>query len=426
MRVKNRKRLLLIAPRFSYRIAAYIEAANTVGVDIQIASDGKNSLVTELATGLHIDLNDIDSTLDIIQSRHRLEPFDAIIASDDRTVTIAAEAASRLGLTCNPPKTAQISRRKDLSRKTLARASISVPLFEKIDLNTHTKAPLITGFPCVLKPLSLSASTGVIRANNPAEFQRACKQIRAIIAYLPNDEENHYALVEQYLDGVEVAIEGMVSNSSFELLAIIDKPEPLTGPYFEESYYTTPSRLDRGCQQRLIELVSAACAALGIKTGPVHAECRINDKDCWILEVATRSIGGDCSKILQFIHEQSLEALVISNALGYKLPAGISNPVANRAAGVMMIPTPSAGILRGVGGLQQARKIDNIESVEIAIRAGHELKCLPQGSSYLGFIFARAKTPALVERALRQAFACLKIDVANLFFSATTATRSKT
>jgi len=417
----GRKRLLLIAPRFSYRIAAYIQAANRANIRILIASDGKNSLVSELAAGLHVDFDDVDATVSIIATQHQLTPFDAIITSDDRTVAITAQIATTLGLICNPPHTAQMSRRKDLSRQTLALAGVAVPKHQKIDLTRQHDSEPDTGFPCVLKPLSLAASTGVIRADNQTQYDLACTQIRHIVAHLEDQEERQSALVEQYIDGVEVAVEGLVHNDEFQLLAIIDKPEPLTGPYFEESFYVTPSRLPQSTQEHIVATVREACRAMGIVTGPVHAELRIDQNDCWIIEVATRSIGGDCSKILQFMYEKSLEELVINNALGLDIqeqPSTVSGNKPDIAAGVMMIPTPRAGILRRVEGLLQAQAVEFIESVDIAVHPGHELITLPQGSSYLGFIFAKASTPDLVEKALRQAHECLRIVVAPLFVRA--------
>lgn len=407
----NRKRLLLVAPRFSYRIAAYIQAAKQLGVTLLIASDGKNSLVSELAQGLHVNFDDIETTLGVIKTQHQLHPFDAILATDDRTVAIAAQAATELNLACNPTNTAQISRRKDLSRKTLADGGISVPTHHKIKLSKADTLYPQMGFPCVIKPLSMSASTGVIRANDAQEFKQACTDIQNLIAHLPDHEEKTYALVEQYVEGTEVAVEGLVQQGQFELLAIIDKPEPLTGPYFEESYYTTPSRLDKSTQHRIIESVKGACHVMGIVTGPVHAELRVNAEHCWVIEVATRSIGGDCSKILQFIYAKSLEEMVIRNALGFKS----ADSKSDFAAGVMMIPTPTAGILRRVEGTLKAEAITFIESVEIAVHPGHELIKLPQGSSYLGFIFAKARTAHQVEQALRQAYGCLRIVIAPLF-----------
>jgi biotin carboxylase len=266
-------------------------------------------------------------------------------------------------------------------------------------------------FPCVVKPVSLSGSRGVIRVNNDNEFIEACERIQNIVAMVANEEEKSLLLVEEYIPGIEVAVEGFLTESEFLPLALFDKPDPLEGPFFEETYYITPSRQPLELQQFIFQRVHAACQAYGLKTGPVHAELRLHDNQIWIIEVAARTIGGECAQLLKFGTGYSLEQLVIAHSLGLRLNI---QPM-EEAAGVLMIPTPKPGILRRVEGVLAAQKIPLIESVVISVREGYQLQTLPEGSSYLGFIFARGPSPQEVEAALRQAHSLLNIVVGPLW-----------
>ena len=404
--------MLLVAPRYSYRIAAYIKAANELKLQLDIVSDGRHSLISEVAAGLHIDFSQPEQALSRIKASAKADPVHAVVASDDRSVTLAAQIAKSLELPHNSPDSAHTSRRKDLSRQLLAKSGLSIPRHQLLKLKQIVAdgPGALAGlhYPSVVKPLSLSASTGVMRVDDANELYAACQRLEPIIANLNDPFEASHVQLEDYIDGVEVAVEGLLDHGRFRLLALIDKPEPLQGPYFEESYYVTPSRLDAALQAHIVDQVSSACRAMGINTGPVHAELRLHADQAWIIEIASRTIGGDCARILEFVHGQSLESIVLRNALG--LPQQLHNT--DVAAGVMMIPTPRPGILRRVEGVLNAQAVPYIESVELAVREGHELVCLPEGSSYLGFIFAKADSPDKVEAALRQAHSKLHIVVA--------------
>lgn len=408
----NAPRLLLIAPPQSYRIAAFLSASEKLGVEVQIASNGEHSLVAEVAMGLHIDTNNHEASLKTIEAAAKGQPYAAIIATEDHTVALAAAAANRLGLPGNPPHAAAISQRKDLARSCLQQAGVTVPRHRVIDLNLDLTRQ-IKGFPlpCVLKPLALSASRGVIRADSVNEFRQACRRIEAIITDQANPIERHTLLVEQYIPGIEIALEGILDNGKLSLLALFDKPDPLEGPFFEESYYVTPSRLAPHSQRLALQRVQQACRAYGLVMGPVHAELRIHDGEVWILEVAARSIGGECARLLDNCFNHSLEEVIIAQALG--------NPVnlisRQSSAGVLMIPTPKTGILRRVEGVLAALQVPHVEDVRIVVREGHELVGLPEGSGYLGFVFARAEDPETVESTLRAAHACLNIVVGPLW-----------
>ena len=402
-------RVLLIAPHSSYRIAPFINAARQLGADILIASQGEHSLVSEIAAGLQIDLQEPEVALRSILAAARQQPFTAVLGTDDSTVELACRVAAALGLPHNPPHAAQVTRRKDLARDELQRAGLPVPAHQRIDLTRalESQCRQLT-YPCVVKPLAMSASRGVIRANDYAELAAACARIGAILASEENSEERTQVLVEEYIPGREVALEGMLHHGELRVLALFDKPDPLEGPYFEETYYITPSRLDPDTQALIRKRVAQACASYGLVTGPVHAELRLHEGEAWILEVAARTIGGQCARLLRFGTGYGLEEQVIAEALGQPLTPNADNG----AAGVLMIPIPRAGILRRVEGLLAAQRVTYIEDIEISVREGYELVPLPEGASYLGFIFARAPTPELAEQALREAHACLNIVVA--------------
>ncbi|WP_455212521.1 ATP-grasp domain-containing protein [Kaarinaea lacus] len=404
----TKPRLLLVAPPDSYRIAAYLKAAQSLDVELQIASRGEHSLVNEIAAGVHINLDNEQQALDKILSIARQKPYQSIIAPDDYTVELAAKIAQALDLPHNPPAAARFSRRKDLARERLHQNHIPTPQFRRIDLKKDLTTQ-ISGFPfpCVVKPVSLSGSRGVIRVNNAIEFIEACARIKKIVSMLSHEDEKNFLLVEEYIPGNEVAVEGFLKDSEFIPLALFDKPDPLEGPFFEETYYITPSRLSLEHQQHIFQQVHAACKAYGLRTGPVHAELRLHDNQAWIIEVAARTIGGECAQLLKFGTGYSLEQLVIAHSIGLD----ITMQPMEEAAGVLMIPTPKPGILRRVEGVLAAQKIPLIESVIISVREGYELQTLPEGSSYLGFIFARGPNPQKVETALRQAHSLLNIVV---------------
>jgi ATP-grasp domain/L-amino acid ligase C-terminal domain 2/ATP-grasp N-terminal domain len=407
---KAHSRLLLIAPPNSYRTVAYLESARRHGVDVLVASEGKYSLVSEIAGGLHVDLSAPDALAVLLESS-RDRPFSGVIATDDATVELGSRVAQALNLPHNVPHAARISRFKDLSRQALADAGVPVPDFRVVDLCGDVAGQCAgMEFPCVVKPLSLSASRGVIRADNREDLLSACARVQAIVASETTSDacSRSHVLVEGFVGGPEVAVEGLLQQGELEVLAIFDKPDTLEGPYFEETYYITPSRHSAARQQQIIAAVKAACVGMGLREGPVHAEVRLAESGCVIIEVASRTIGGECARLLAFGTGHSLEDLVIAHAVGRPLSI---EPRAG-AAGVLMIPIRQAGILRRIEGITAARAVPFIEDILISIRDGYELVPLPEGSSYLGFMFASAAMPEMVEAALRTAHSKLEIIVA--------------
>lgn len=402
--------MLLVAPSRSYRIAAYLRAADNLRVDAVVASPGKHSLVRAVSCGLHVDLND-PAALEILLAASREQPFQGVIATDDAAVELASRVAQQLNLSHNPPDAAVLSRRKELARACLQDAGVAVPEFRVISLDDILQPQLASlSYPVVIKPVSLSASRGVIRADNEAGCIQAIERTRQMLVgeeQLPADEKNQL-LIENYIPGEEIAVEGILRNGDLELLAVFDKPEPMEGPYFEEAYYITPSRHSVAIQQAAMQIVQSACHVYGLVEGPVHAELRINASGIWVIEVASRTIGGECARLLTYGAGHDLETLVIKKALDE--PVSVSEQ--NDALGVLMLPIPGAGILRRIEGIQAAQKIQWIEEILISVREGYELVPLPEGGSYLGFMFARGPSPELVETALREAYSQLNIVVA--------------
>ena len=405
-------RLLLITPPNSYRTAAYLAAARRRAIDVLVASEGRYSLVSELVAGLQVDLGEPSALQQLLAASAR-QAFAGVVATDDAVVELGSRIAEALDLPHNPPAAAQSSRRKDLSRRLLADAGVPVPGHCCIRLDAPLDPQLTAvSFPCVVKPVALSGSRGVIRADSASELVVAIERVRQILAreYADATELSMQVLVEDFVPGREVAVEGMLGRGKLAVLALFDKPDPLDGPFFEETYYITPSRHPAGTRERVIRRVQQACKALGLREGPVHAEVRIHEGDGVILEVASRTIGGDCARLLRFGTGHGLEDMVISHAIGDPLPV---RPQAG-GAGVLMIPIPRAGVLRRVEGITAARAVPHVEDVMISLRDGYELVPLPEGASYLGFIFARAPSAAQAEAALREAHARLNIVVAPL------------
>jgi biotin carboxylase len=297
-------------------------------------------------------------------------------------------------------------------RRRLAAAGVPQPRFRPLALDGDlTAAAGMVAFPCVLKPLTLSASRGVIRADDPAGFVAAAERIAAILRrddVAVSGEAAGLVLVEEFVPGAEVALEGLLTDGALHVLALFDKPDPLDGPYFEETIYVTPSRLPSATQQRMREVTGRACAALGLVDGPIHAELRVNSEGPWVLEVAARSIGGLCSRTLTFGTGMSLEELILRHALGLELP---SLERERAASGVMMMPIPRAGRLASMRGRDAAAAIPGVQDIALTAHIGQELEPLPEGWHYLGFIFARGAAPADVERALRVAHAQLSFDI---------------
>jgi biotin carboxylase len=407
-------RLLLLLPTTTYRTEDFLAAARTLDVDLVCASERPNTLEAHLPDSfLTLDFADPDGAAAVVADFSRTHPLRAVVGVDDLTSAAAAAIAERLGLTSSSTVAVKTARDKYQMRQCLAAAGLPIPRYRRIALKDDPfLAARGVAFPCVLKPLTLSASRGVIRANNIDQFMAAFRRIGALLArddVSASGDGADFLLAEAFVPGIEIALEGLLIGGTLHTLALFDKPDPLDGPFFEETLFVTPSRLPANVQARIREVTADACAALGLAEGPVLAELRVNAEGPWVLEIAPRSIGGLCSRTLRFGTGMTLEELILRHALG--------RPIASldrerRAAGVMMIPIPRAGRLRAVRGEDDARAVAGIEDVTITAHREQELVPLPEGWQYLGFIFARGETPAAVEAALRDAHARLSFEIA--------------
>ena len=401
--------MLLIVPSVTYRAPDFMAAARELGAAVTVASERRAAMSTAMGErALTLRLSDPQDAAETIVARARDTPFAAILGVDDQGVMTAALAAERLGLAHNPPAAVACTRDKAAMRRALAEAHVPQPCFALLaaGADVPTAARKI-GLPCVVKPLSLSGSRGVIRAEDPDRARAAAERVRGILA-ATGEPADVPILLESYLPGAEVAVEGLLSCGRLEVLAIFDKPDPLEGPYFEETLYVTPSRLPAAVLAEVERITAQAVRALGLREGPVHAELRVPDQGVRVLELAARSIGGLCSRALRFGAGVSLEQLILRHALGLGADDLARESV---AAGVMMIPIPRAGTLVEVGGQAQARAVEGIDGLQITIPRGRPVVPLPEGDRYLGFLFARGLTAAAVERSLREAHARLRVRI---------------
>jgi biotin carboxylase len=386
------KRVLLVASTTGYQVREFAEAARTLDVELILATDRCHILENPWGDdAAPVRFGDPEAGIDALAARG---PFDGVLAVGDQPACVAAQAAERLGLRFHPAEAARAATNKLLSREHFRAAGMKVPEFRRMSLAEARSEAAIAKveYPCVLKPLDSSASRGVIRANNMEEFRDAASRIARI--------QDGDLIVEDYIPGREFALEGVVTAGKLQTLAVFDKPDPLEGPYFEETIYLTPSREPEHIQRNIRETAQAAVTALGLTDGPVHAEMRVNDRGVWILEAAARPIGGLCARVLRFgAPHFTLEQLLLRHALGEDVSSAALAPGSH---GVMMIPIPHAGVYRGVQGLEDARHVPGVEDIVITAKEGQELLPLPEGSTYLGFLFHRDSSANLVLNGLRQ------------------------
>lgn len=402
-------RILLLSTPNSYRERAFLAAAERLGADVVTAIDLPKQLAGRNDRQIGVPFGDPDAASAAVGELHASQPFSAIVAVDDSGSLLAAHMSAALGLPHNAPAAAEAARDKYIMRTLLARHGVPVPAFQRYSTADDPRALAAQiEYPCVVKPLQLNGSRGVIRADDPDEFVAAFSRLKALLDLLHGDAGPKPFLVEQFIPGFEVALEGLLDSGALQVLALFDKPDPLDGPFFEETIYVMPSRLPAEVQTAIAECAAHAAEALGLREGPMHAELRVNRHGPWLVEVAGRSIGGLCSQTLRFGTDATLEELIIRQACGMPVD---SRGTTGSAGGVMMIPIPGEGILKRVEGLDEARAVRGIEDVEITAPLNYPLVPLPEGDSYLGFIFARGDRPAAVEAALRQAHAQLRFEI---------------
>ena len=407
-------RVLFLLPTTTYRSHDFLEAARRLNVDVTVASEETSAVEGLNPAGLlAMDFRDPAGCVRKALAFARPNPLDAVVGVDEDTAVVAAAISGALGLPANPPEAVAAARNKAVLRSRLDAAGVPTPRSRLFRLQGGPDAAAgISPYPCVLKPTFLAASRGVIRADDRASFLRAWGRIAAILAQpdvaAKGGNAANEILVEEFVRGPEVAVEGLLSNGRLEVLAVFDKPDPLDGPFFEETIYVTPSRLAAPALTGIQTATERATSALGLRHGPIHAEIRVGRTGPSVIEVAARSIGGLCSRTLQFGTGTSLEELILRHALSREKEAPPRDP---RAAGVLMIPIPRRGRLGHVSGVDEARQVPDVEDVVISARPGQILVPLPEGARYLGFVFSRAETAERAEAALREAHAKLAFEI---------------
>jgi biotin carboxylase len=393
--------VVLILPTATYRAHDFVEAAARLGADITVASEDQPPLAEGAGTPtVIIDCDSPEESAARIIAHADHHPIDAIVAADDQGVEIAALAAEALGLPHNQPFGVAATRNKVMLRRALASAEVPQPAFGVVNTAAEAESAVADlGAPAVLKPLGLSASQGVIRVDDPSAAPAAAERIRRILI-TEGRSPGEPILVERFVPGVEVALEGLLLDGRLEVLATFDKPDPLDGPYFEETMLITPSRLHPEMIEEVVRVTERATAALELSEGPIHAELRVDGARVILLEVAARSVGGLCGRSLRFgLLGTSLENLILRRSLGMPVTGLRRERV---ASGVMMLPIPAEGTLRSVGGTAAALSVPGVTDLEISIHPGETIRKLPEGNRYLGFLFAKGDTPEAVEDSLRE------------------------
>jgi biotin carboxylase len=415
------QRVMLVLPTETYRATAFLRAAVDLGLQVVVASNEAPTLAA-LMEGrvLTLDLHRPAEAAERAMEFAARWPVDAVIGVDESSVLTAASIAERLDIARrNEVAAVAATRDKRVFRRRLTDAGVRQPRFVEIDVNADRevldRAVREVGLPCVIKPVDLAASRGVIRADTLADVDVAVRRVGAMLSRICADGSAPPMLIEAYVDGVEIAVEGLVRDGQLEVIALFDKPDPLHGPFFEETIYVTPSRLSEATHKCVIESVHAAVTALGLRHGPIHAEVRVGTDAATVIEVAARSIGGLCSQVIRVAcadapnEERSLENVILRQACG--LPLGAMHMI-DDACGVFMLPIRKAGTLRGVAGLDEASAVPGITGVTMSVPLGERVIPLPEGDRYLGFVFARGGSAEEVETALRDAERHIRPDIA--------------
>jgi biotin carboxylase len=401
-------RVLLLSTTTGYQLRSFDDAAERLGIELVFATDRCHQLDDPWRDrAIPVRFHEGVASLAAIEQEAQRAPFNGVLAVGDRPTVLAARAALRLGLPGNPPDAAEASGNKLETRARFKRAGLAAPWNFAVYLATD---PYVVAsdsrlkFPCVLKPIGLSGSRGVIRADAPSQFVAAFERIQQLLRRFDiraaRTGLEDVLLVEGYIPGREFAVEGVLTKGKLHAFAIFDKPDPLDGPFFEETIYVTPSALDETAQAKLLRAIDKAAAALGLWHGPIHAECRINADRIVVLEIAARPIGGLCSKALRFEETLSLEEILLRHSVGEDVSVYRREAA---ASGVMMIPIPGRGVLKRVSGQEIAARVRGVEEVRITAKHDQLLEPLPEAGSYLGFIFARGATSRDAELAVREA-----------------------
>lgn len=404
-------RLLLLLPAAGYANQDFIAAAARLDIELVACADHCHRLAPGwgLPPLMSVPFDQPDIALPQVLAALTL-PVDSVLAADDHGLALAAQLRVALGLPGNPPEAVATLTDKLRFRQLQQAIGLPHPAFAGVD-DIDAKAAVAPGFPLVVKARRLNASRGVIRADDADQLARALRQVQRIQSRAQRNQDD--LLVEAFIPGAEVALDGVLTSGVLRVLAVFDKPDPLDGPYFEETLFITPSRLPEATQRELAGAIERACVAAGVTDGVVHAEARINAAGVWLLEIAPRGIGGLCGRVLAATLGMGSAEIVLRHAVGLPLPVQSNDA----AAGVMMIPIPAGGILHGVDGVDAARAVPFITGIEITAKPGQLVAPPPEGAGYLGFIFSRAATPQQAEAALRAAHAALAVHIQPLVAS---------
>lgn len=406
MTSEGRERVLLLLSSSSYRAEDFLSAAERLRVEVTVGSDYRAALADQAyGSTIQLDFDDVDGATEAIRRLSEDQPLSGVVAAEDAGTRVAAAGAAALELPGNSLDSVDTCRRKDRFRQALADSDTLSPWYRTYPLDAEPRqVARDLEFPCVVKPVELAASRGVVRADDADELAGAFAEARRATEECGGGVP---ILVEGYIPGDEVALEGILLGGELRTLAILDKPDPLIGPYFEETMFVTPSRLAPDVQRMIERVVASVTALVGLREGPIHAELRVNEVGVWPIEIAPRTIGGLCARLFRYRTGTALEELVLLHALGRPIPPQPEGP----ASGVMMIPIPRAGILTSIDGVHAAERVPEIQELTITAPLGQHIDPLPRGNRYLGFIFARADSAETVERALRDAHSSLQIHI---------------
>ena len=412
------KHVLLVANTTGYQIRSFGAAAARAGVRLRHASDRCEHLDDPWRDGaVPVRFHDVAASVRAVVTALDRVRLDGVLAVGDRPAVLAAAIASTLGLPGHPPAAAEVSRNKVATRRACEAEGLLTPSFLVAPVTADARVlARECRYPVVIKPVALSGSRGVMRADSPgafiAAFARLVRLLASVDVRMERDAAHEQVIIESFVPGPEFAVEGLMTDGALRVLAVFDKPDPLDGPFFEETIYVTPSRAPESTLEAIGRAVTVAVQAIGLRHGPIHAECRVNAAGVYVLEVAARPIGGLCAAALRFVSSTgtsaSLEDLLLRHAIGGDVAGYAREPL---ASGVMMIPIPRRGVYRGVEGVDAARAVAGIDDVRVTAKPDSLLTPLPEGRSYLGFIFARATAPAAVEASLRSAHACLDFRI---------------
>ena len=419
------ERVLLIASKLGYATDDFVRAAERLGMELVLATDRCHVLAALWPAGaLAIDFRNPRAAADTIAEHARERRFQGVIATDEQTAIIAAHARERLGLVPvatgrRPAASARAAGDKWLFRQQVSAAGVRQPDFVSVPVHaspSDIRAAMQEarlGYPVVLKPLHLSASRGIMRADDDRQLEMRLTRLQKLLAdpevRVKNPESAGRILIESFIAGREVAYEGLLQAGALRTLALFDKPEPLDGPFFAETMYVTPSAESDPMQRAIAEVVGAAAAAIGLREGPVHAELRLSASGPVVIELAARAIGGLCHRTLRFAGGTTLEELLLWHAAGREMTVGERQPT---ASGVYMLPVPRAGVLRAIHGVDAARSVALVTDVVMTARVGDTVQPLPEGHTYMGFVFAEAAERAAVIGALERAAGRIAFDIA--------------